>query len=206
MTEREKERCYSSLATLAEKSPRDGVSITFWGSPFQSRTERGEDSFLYQLCVSIFVSLCFAFSSYSVSVPTPQPPCYRNGTCKTPVILPKVHKWQVTPKHAYIYDPTKSGWADYAAVQAKCRNPSRDDLTRNLSGNIRPQSSQSAETLWTDPGVKNGISVHDLISTSKKKKKRAQAENERANILPKYSQAGEKPTSGNICGQEAGSA
>ena len=27
-------------------------------------------------------------------------------------------RWQVTPKHAYILDPTKSGWADNAAVQA----------------------------------------------------------------------------------------
>ena len=26
-------------------------------------------------------------------------------------------RWQVTPKHAYSYDPTKSEWADYAAVQ-----------------------------------------------------------------------------------------
>ena len=28
-----------------------------------------------------------------------------------------------------------------------------------------------AEPLWTDPGIKSGISVHELISTSKKKKK-----------------------------------
>ena len=27
-------------------------------------------------------------------------------------------RWQVTPKHAYTLDPTKSEWADYAAVQA----------------------------------------------------------------------------------------
>ena len=31
-------------------------------------------------------------------------------------------RWQVTPKHAYTLDPTKSEWADYAAVQAKCGN------------------------------------------------------------------------------------
>ena len=28
------------------------------------------------------------------------------------------YRWQVTPKHAYAHDPTKSEWADYAAVQA----------------------------------------------------------------------------------------
>ena len=27
-------------------------------------------------------------------------------------------RWQVTPKHAYTFDPTKSAWADYAPVQA----------------------------------------------------------------------------------------
>ena len=25
-------------------------------------------------------------------------------------------RWQVTPKHAYVLDPTKSEWADYVAV------------------------------------------------------------------------------------------
>ena len=34
------------------------------------------------------------------------------------------------------------------------------------------QSSQLAEPLWTDPGVKSGISVRKLISTLKKKKHR----------------------------------
>ena len=51
------------------------------------------------------------------------------------------------------------------------------ELTRNLSGNIRPQSSQLAEPLWTDPGLKNGISVRDLISTLKKKKKKKEKRN-----------------------------
>ena len=27
-------------------------------------------------------------------------------------------RWQVTPKHVYTLDPTKSEWADYAALQA----------------------------------------------------------------------------------------
>ena len=35
----------------------------------------------------------------------------------TPVSLLKV-QWQVTPKHAYTFDPTKLEWADYAAAQA----------------------------------------------------------------------------------------
>ena len=52
----------------------------------------------------------------------------------------------------------------------KCKNLSGNELTRNLSENTRPQSSQLAGPLWTDPGIKSGISVHELISTSKKKK------------------------------------
>ena len=76
----------------------------------------------------------------------------------------------VTPNHADILDPTKSEWADYPAVQAQCGNLSGNGLTRNLSRNIRLQSSQLAEPLWTDPGLKSGISVRELISTQKKKK------------------------------------
>ena len=37
-----------------------------------------------------------------------------------------------------------------------------------VTGNIRPQSSQLAEPLWTDPGIKNGISVCKLMSTANK--------------------------------------
>ena len=44
-------------------------------------------------------------------------------------------------------------------------------LHATRQGDTRPQSSQLAEPLWTDPGLKSGISVHELNSTSKKKKK-----------------------------------
>ena len=73
--------------------------------------------------------------------------------------------WQVTPKHPYTLDPTKLEQAGYAAVQAECRNLSGDELTLNSSGNTRSQSSQLAEPLWTDPGLKSGINLHELIST-----------------------------------------
>ena len=76
----------------------------------------------------------------------------------------------MTPTHAYTLDPTKSEWADYVDVQAQSGNLFGNELTRNLSGNIRPQSSQAAEPLWTDPGLKSGISVRELISTSEEKK------------------------------------
>ena len=69
---------------------------------------------------------------------------------------------------------------------------SANELTRNSSGNTRPQSSQLAKQLWTNPGVKSGISVRKLISTLKKEEKKeetAKAENELSNILPKSSHA-----------------
>ena len=77
-------------------------------------------------------------------------------------------RWQVTPKHAYTLDPWKSEWADYATVLAKRGNLSRNELTRNSSENTRSQSSQLAEPLWTDLGLKSGISLRELISTVKK--------------------------------------
>ena len=77
-------------------------------------------------------------------------------------------RWQVTPKHAYTLDASKSEWADYAGVQAECGNLSGNELTRNSSGNTRSQSSQLAEALWTDPGLKSGISLRELISTLNK--------------------------------------
>ena len=68
--------------------------------------------------------------------------------------------------------------------------PIRNKLTRKSSGNTRPQSSPIAEPLWTDPGLKSGISVREIISTLKKK----QAGNEVSNILPKSTHARKSTT------------
>ena len=59
----------------------------------------------------------------------------------------------------------KSEWADFTTVQVWYENLSENQLTRNSSGNTRPQSSQLTEPLWTDPGLKSEISVRELIST-----------------------------------------
>ena len=37
---------------------------------------------------------------------------------KDPGLSAKKCRWQVTPKYAYTLDPTKSEWADCAALQA----------------------------------------------------------------------------------------
>ena len=47
-----------------------------------------------------------------------------------------------------------------------------NELTCNWSGNAQPQLCQLPEPLWTDPGLKSGVGVHELISAKKKKKKR----------------------------------
>ena len=98
---------------------------------------------------------------------------------KRPQSLCPKCRWKVTPKQAYTHDPTKSEWADYATVQAQSRSLSGNELTRNLSENIRSQSSQLAELVWTDPGIKSGISVHELISISPTNKQKRRREKKR---------------------------
>ena len=53
-----------------------------------------------------------------------------------------------------------------------------NELTRNSSGNTRPQSSQPAEPLWTNPDLKrwNLYAQADLRLLKKKKKKTAGGE------------------------------
>ena len=110
---------------------------------------------------------------------------------KRPRLFCQKCRWQVTPKHAYTLDPSKSEWLDYAAVQAECGNLSGKELTRISTGNTRLQSSQLAEPLWPDPSLNSGISLRELISTLRKKK--SAGENKLSNILPKSSHARKKP-------------
>ena len=81
-------------------------------------------------------------------------------------------RWQVTPKHAYTHNPLKSEWVDYALHAGIVWKPNREispHATHQVT--LKTQSSQLAEPLWTNPGLKSSIGVHDLISTLKKKKK-----------------------------------
>ena len=73
----------------------------------------------------------FAFSadSYSVSVPSQW-----NVKKKKKRSFCQKCRWQVTPKHAHTFDPTKSEWTDYAAVQASRGHLSGNELTGNSSG------------------------------------------------------------------------
>ena len=73
-------------------------------------------------------------------------------------------------------------------------------LTHFLSFYARLQSSQLAEPLWIDPGLKSGTGVRELIPTPPtptKTKKKMQAGNELPlNVPPNSSQARKKPSSG----------
>ena len=70
-----------------------------------------------------------------------------------------------------IFVTFSSGQRDLTPDRPQCENLSGNELTRNLLGNIHPQSSQPAKPFWTDPGIKSGISVRELIPTSKTTKK-----------------------------------
>ena len=63
--------------------------------------------------------------------------------------------------------------------QSRSGNLSGNKLTCDSSGKIQPQLSHLTEPLWTDPGLKSGISVHKLIFTLKTNKK-VQVGNERS--------------------------
>ena len=54
-----------------------------------------------------------------------------------------------------------------------------NELTHNSSENIWLQSSQLAEPLWTDPGLKSGIIVRELIYTGLKEEEGEEEEERR---------------------------
>ena len=62
-------------------------------------------------------ALTLCADSYSGSIP----PCVTAVASKRPQSFCQKCRWQVTSKHAYILDPAKSEWADYA-VQAQYKN------------------------------------------------------------------------------------
>ena len=93
----------AGIACWLEHLTRDRKVVS--SNPWQ---ERGENFLLQsQLCVLTLIQCLFQPHVTAVARKIPRSFCQK---CK----------WQVTPKHAYTFDPTKSEWADYAAVQALC--------------------------------------------------------------------------------------
>ena len=101
---------------------------------------------------------------------------------KRPRSLCQKCRWQVGPNHAYTHaQQSRSGLT--MPLFRQSGNTSGNGLTRNSSGNTRSQPSKLAEPMWTDPGLKSGMSLHELIST-KTIFFKAQAGTELSNILP----------------------
>ena len=110
----------------------------------------------------------------------------------TPVLL----QWHVK-------DPSHSDKSADGRLHLNTHTPmpqgSQSGLTMPLSrysvGTCPEMSSHTTcqGTLWTDPGLNSGISVHKLISNSKKERKKVQVGNKWLNILPKSQQASKKP-------------
>ena len=132
--------------------------VECWTSDFMKSWELGpqqkqRENFLLQSELSVLILIWCPFH-----------PCVTAVACKRTRSFCQMCRWQVTPEHAYTLDPSKSEWADYAAVQAEFGNLSGNELKRNSSGNTRSQSSQLAEPLWNDPGLKRGTSCITFYS------------------------------------------
>ena len=112
------------------------------GHEFESRQE-WQENFLLQSQLYVLTRFQCPFHPHVTAV-----------AHKSPLSFCQKCRWQVTPKQAYTFDPMKSEWADYAAVQAYFGNQSGNELTRNSSGNTWSRSSQLAEPLWTDSGIR----------------------------------------------------
>ena len=79
-------------------------------SEFESRQEQQKNFVLQsQLCVLALIRCPFHPSVITVARKRPRTFCQK---CR----------WQDTLKHAYTLDPSKSEWADCAAIQAECGN------------------------------------------------------------------------------------
>ena len=101
----------------------------------------------------------FCADSYSVSVP----PRVTAVTCKRPWSFCQKCRWQAIHQHAYALDPTLSKWADYCCPGIVWEPIRETNLLATRQGTL-DQSSELAELLWTDLGVKREISVHELIT------------------------------------------
>ena len=110
--------------------------------------------------------------SYSMSVP---PQCYRSGTQKDPSHSAKSSSGKLhLNTHTPLTQPSRSGLI---------MPPSRHSLeiypetsSHATCQGAFGQLSQLAEPLRTDSGMKSGINVRELISTSKQKQKEEEEE------------------------------
>ena len=150
----------SSRERLLVRAP-DSLSK---GCEFESPQERRVIFFFFSPESTLCADSC------SVSVP---PPPFRVTAVarERPRLFCQKCRWQVQLNtHTPLTQRNRSGLTMPLSRHSAGTYPETSSH-RNLSGNIRQQSSQLADSLWTDSCIKSGISVRGLISTSKTNKK-----------------------------------
>ena len=152
---------YSPDLTYGADSYMGGTRSKYKPWKVRIHTQNASQRHFYCFLKDIWIlkSSCSLKSPTHALIWCPFHPCVTAGARKRPQSFCQKYRWQVTPKHTYALDPTKSEWADYLTVQAQCGNLSRNELTCILSGNIWPQSSLLTEPLWTDPDIMSGVGV-----------------------------------------------
>ena len=113
--------------------------------------------------------LTLCADSYSVSVP---PPCIPQWHVKVPGHFAKSTGGRL---HLNTHTPLTQRSLIGLTMPLSRRSVGiylETSSHTNSPGNTQPQTSQLAEPLWTDPGLNSGISVRELISTTKKKMRR----------------------------------
>ena len=79
--------------------------------------------------------------------------CVTAVACNRPRSFCQKSRWQVTPKHAYILTLWNGIWLSMLSRHSVGTYQGKK-LTCNLSENVHLQSSQLAEPLWTDHGLR----------------------------------------------------
>ena len=90
-------------------------------------------------------------------------PCVATVAHKRPWSFCQKFRWQVTSKHIPLTQRSLSGLI--MPLSRHSVGTYRETSSQATHRGTLTHSSQLAEPLWTDPGLKSGIRVHKLIST-----------------------------------------
>ena len=113
------------------------------------------------------VQLTLCADSYSVSVL----PRFTSVARKGPGHSVKSADGRIHPKHAHTLNLIGRSWLTMLSRHSVGIYEGNGH-THGSSENSRPQSSQLAKPLWTDPGLKSGIGMHELIPIKKEKERK----------------------------------
>ena len=109
-------------------------------------------------------------------------------TRKRPRSFCQKRRWQVTPKHAYpLTQRSRSGLS--MPSRPSVGTFQGNESTGNSSVNTRLQSSQLDDPLWSDPGLRSGLSAQADLYMKKKKKQNRRRGSNHLNFPRKSSQA-----------------